>query len=93
MAKNVKSSKKSKLYALVVDDDATCRMVHGAILRIHEFQTYFVENGMRAVDLVRFGEIFDVSFMDIMSPEMNGVEVSYFITIYEDREIHIVLYY
>ncbi|KAK1356634.1 Signal transduction response regulator [Heracleum sosnowskyi] len=77
MAKKVKSSNKSKLSALVVDDNSTCRLAHCAILRRHEFETYTAENGREVVELIRSGQKFDVIFIDtIMTPEMNGVQAT-----------------
>ncbi|XP_074359676.1 two-component response regulator 24-like [Apium graveolens] len=76
MAKKVKSSNKSKLSALVVDDDVVCRTVHCAFLRRHGFETSSVESGRQAVDLIRSGKKIDVIFMDIIMPEMNGVQAT-----------------
>lgn len=76
MAEKGKSSNKRKLTALVVEYDATTRFVHCAYLRRHGFETNTVENGRQAVDLIRSGEQFDVIFMNIRMPVMNGVQVS-----------------
>ena len=76
MAKKIESSKKKKLSALVVDFSSVCRMVHVACLRRHDFETYAVENGREAVDLIRSGEHFDVIFMAVEMPVLNGIQVS-----------------
>ena len=76
MAKKIESSKKKRLSALVVDDSRVCRMIHDAYLTRNDFETYTVENGREAVDLIRSGEQFDVIFMDLVMPVMNGFEVS-----------------
>ncbi|XP_074356067.1 two-component response regulator 24-like [Apium graveolens] len=76
MAKKVTSSNKSKLSALVVDALGVCRIIHCAFLRRHGFETTSVESGRQAVDLIRFGQKFDVIFMDIIMPDMNGVQAT-----------------
>ncbi|KAL1827217.1 hypothetical protein ACET3Z_005629 [Daucus carota] len=74
MARKVISS--NNLSALVVDDDTVCRLVHVGYLRAHNFETYAVENGREAVDLVRSGRQFDVIFMDFSMPVMNGIQAT-----------------
>ncbi|KAL1827294.1 hypothetical protein DCAR_0206458 [Daucus carota subsp. sativus] len=76
MAKKIESSKKKRLSALVVDDSRVCRMIHDAYLTRNDFETYTVENGREAVDLIRSGEQFDVIFMDLVMPVMNGFEAT-----------------
>ncbi|WOG99382.1 hypothetical protein DCAR_0518730 [Daucus carota subsp. sativus] len=76
MAKKIESSKKKKLSALVVDDSSVCRTVHVACLRRHDFETYVVENGREAVDLIRSGEQFDVIFMAVEMPVLNGIQAT-----------------
>ncbi|KAK1356603.1 Response regulatory domain-containing protein [Heracleum sosnowskyi] len=73
---NVGRSNTRRLSALVVDDDATVRIIHVAHLKKHGFETYAVENGKLAVDLFRSGERFDVIFMDFNMPVMNGIEAT-----------------
>ena len=87
MAKKIENSKKKKLSALVVDDDGVCRIIHVAYLRRHGFETYAVENGREAVDLIRSGEQFDVVFMDLVMPVLDGIQVSQviIISIYKDH--------
>ncbi|KAL1827228.1 hypothetical protein ACET3Z_005640 [Daucus carota] len=76
MAKKVESSMKKKLSALVVDDDPVGRMILVAMLRRHDFETCSAENGREAVDLIRSGRQFDVIFMDVVMPVMNGIQAT-----------------
>lgn len=82
MAKKVESSMKRKLSALVVDDDPVGRMILVAMLRRHDFETCSAENGREAVDLIRSGRQFDVIFMDVVMPVMNGIQVGQVFIIY-----------
>lgn len=63
-----------RLSALVVDDDVVVRIIHVAHFQKHGFETHIVANGKLAVDLIRFGEMFDVIFMDFNMSVMNGIE-------------------
>ncbi|KAK1378009.1 Response regulator [Heracleum sosnowskyi] len=76
MAQKGGSSNNRRLSALVVDDVTIIRLIHGAFLRRHGFLTRSVENGRQAVDLICSGEQFDVIFMDIRMPVMNGVQAT-----------------
>jgi len=58
---------------LIVDDDATNRMVLGAYLKNDGFQIVSANDGKTAVDLFQ-SESPDLILMDIMMPVMDGYE-------------------
>ena len=60
---------------LIVDDNMTNRMVLGALLRPLDGQIAFAENGAEAVDAC-IARSFDIIFMDIRMPLMDGVEAT-----------------
>ncbi|WP_300529265.1 ATP-binding protein [Maricaulis sp.] len=60
---------------LIVDDNMTNRMVLGALLRPLDGQIAFAENGAEAVDACT-ARPFDIIFMDIRMPLMDGVEAT-----------------
>lgn len=58
---------------LVVDDDADVAESYAEILRAHGCEVEIARNGQEALD--RFGaQDYDVAFMDIRMPVMNGVD-------------------
>lgn len=77
MASRIESSGMERLSALVVDNSPVTRTIHVALLRAHGFASRVTENGNQAVNLIRFGERFDVIFIKIHD-EVNAIEVSYF---------------
>ena len=60
---------------LIVDDNMTNRMVLEALLRPLEGQIIFAENGAEALDACT-ARAFDIVFMDIRMPLMDGVEAT-----------------
>ncbi len=65
----------SHLRVLVVDDDHIfLRLMDGFLSTLH-CRMAFCENGRQAVALLRT-EVFDICFMDIMMPDMNGIEAT-----------------
>lgn len=65
-----------KLSVLIVDDDPIIRKVHRALLTKFGLETRMVANGKEAVDLYRSGTCFDLVFMDMEMPIMDGPKVS-----------------
>ncbi|MGQ0600720.1 MAG: response regulator [Anaerolineales bacterium] len=59
--------------ALVVDDDATMRVVLRQVLERSECQVLEAEHGQRAVELFR-QQPTDIVLLDVMMPVMNGIE-------------------
>ena len=62
-------------HVLVVDDNATNRMVAQTLCRIFGASTETASDGAEAVEMVRDGA-FDLVLMDIRMPRMDGVEAT-----------------
>jgi DNA-binding NtrC family response regulator len=63
----------NNLNILIADDEESLRYSLGGILKIRGYNVTLVEDGLKAVETIRNGN-FDVAFLDIRMPEMNGVE-------------------
>jgi two-component system, sensor histidine kinase len=63
-------------HVLVVDDNATNRMVAEALCEMFESTCECVEDGAEAVEAARSGR-FDLILMDIKMPRMDGVEATH----------------
>ncbi|MDR2437639.1 MAG: response regulator [Endomicrobium sp.] len=63
----------NNLNILIADDEESLRFSLGSILEVHGYNVTLVEDGLKAVEAVKNGN-FDVAFLDIRMPEMNGVE-------------------
>lgn len=61
---------------LVVDDEKEIRTVLRLLLERSGNEVVTLENGMVAVELLRSDRDFDICIMDIMMPEMSGVEAA-----------------
>jgi CheY-like chemotaxis protein len=66
---------KRSAHVLVVDDNATNRMVAEALCEMFECTCECVEDGAEAVEAARSGR-FDLILMDIRMPRMDGVEAT-----------------
>ncbi len=64
-----------KIVALVVDDVRENRMVLSRILERNGFETVSVDCGEAAVQAA-LAKSFDIIFMDVMMPGMNGIEAT-----------------
>jgi len=62
-------------HVLVVDDNATNRMVAEALCEMFDCSSETAEDGAEAVDAARTGR-FDLILMDIRMPRMDGVEAT-----------------
>ena len=60
---------------LVVDDNATNRMVAEALCEMFDCSSESAEDGLEAVEAARTGR-FDLILMDIRMPRMDGVEAA-----------------
>ena len=61
-----------KAHVLIVDDNATNRMVVEALCEMYDFSSESVIDGYEAVEAARDGR-FDIVLMDIKMPRMDGV--------------------
>lgn len=73
------------LRVLLVDDDEINRLVMGKLLKKHGCNVTMAENGIQAVEKFKEGK-FDLVFMDISMPEMDGYEATRRILDYESKE-------
>jgi CheY-like chemotaxis protein len=60
---------------LVVDDDEFQRKIIGTILGAENYHLIFAANGIQALGVLRKTQP-DIIFMDVMMPEMDGMEVT-----------------
>jgi DNA-binding NtrC family response regulator len=65
----------NNLNILIADDEVSLRSSLGSILQVQGYSVAMAGNGLEAVEAVKTGN-FDVVFLDIKMPEMNGVEVA-----------------
>lgn len=72
-----KYSSSSKISALVADDDTIIQKIHKALLTKLGLEVNVVANGKEVLDLYRSGTSFDLIFMDMEMPIMDGPEVRY----------------
>jgi DNA-binding response OmpR family regulator len=63
---------------LIVDDEALNREGLARRLQRHGYETTLAENGLRAIELLGERQ-FDLLLLDVMMPEMNGLEVLKFV--------------
>lgn len=63
------------IHILVVDDNATNRMVAQSLVEMFECTSEAAEDGVEAVEFARTGR-FDLILMDIKMPRMDGVEAT-----------------
>jgi CheY-like chemotaxis protein len=62
-------------HVLVVDDNATNRMVASALVEMFDCTCETAEDGLQAVELARSGR-YDLILMDIKMPQMDGVSAA-----------------
>ncbi|MDD4735349.1 MAG: ATP-binding protein [Kiritimatiellae bacterium] len=67
--------KKASLRILVAEDDSTNQLVIQNILRKYGYECDLVANGLQALEAVR-RKTYDVVFMDIRMPELDGVRAT-----------------
>ena len=60
---------------LIVDDDPNIREVISVLLSSEGYKVLTAENGQMALDIVNTEKMLDVVVLDIMMPDMDGIEV------------------
>ena len=71
---DVKSFNASGQKILVVDDNKINLKVAERLLREYKVTVELVNSGSECIDKVLDGKVYDLIFMDIMMPKMNGIE-------------------
>ncbi|NME67160.1 PAS domain-containing hybrid sensor histidine kinase/response regulator [Flammeovirga aprica] len=61
---------------LVVDDNSVNIMVAESILKKAGCKTSAANSGFKALELLQSGNVYDIIFMDIQMPKMNGMETT-----------------
>ncbi|XP_011004847.1 PREDICTED: two-component response regulator ARR22-like [Populus euphratica] len=70
------SNGRTKITALVVDDDRIIKTIHSKLLSKLGIENHVAANGKEAVDLHCSGKKFDLIVMDREMPIMNGIEAT-----------------
>lgn len=86
-ADQIENTQKSCLKILVVDDDELNRRLMRLLLTREGHDVQLVANGMEALEAVKYQK-FDIVFMDLHMPVMDGIEASHQIREWEKDQVH-----
>ncbi len=70
-----RAARSDRIRILVVDDEPINQQVMLNHLTVEDYDVVQAENGMRALELLRSGERFDLILLDVMMPMLSGFEV------------------
>ncbi len=85
VAIDTKKMKHSNISCLIAEDNPVNQHLMEAMLAQKGVKTKIVNNGQEAVDEIKSGIIYDIVFMDINMPVMNGIEATHKIINYEEE--------
>ena len=77
--------KHSNVMCLIAEDNPVNQHLMEAMLAQKEIKCNIVENGQLAVEEIKSGTIYDMIFMDINMPVMNGIDATKAIIEYEEQ--------
>ncbi len=77
----------AKKKILIIDDEKGIRELLREFLRLNGFETYSINNGISALNLLK-KEHFDIIITDYSMPEMNGIELT---KIVKSRYSHVLI--
>ncbi len=77
--------KHSNISCLIVEDNPVNQHLMEAMLAQKGIKSKIAENGLIAVDEIKTGTIYDIVFMDINMPVMNGIDATKAIIDYEEQ--------
>ncbi len=77
--------KHSNVCCLIVEDNIVNQHLMEAMLAQKEIKSKIVGNGQIALDEIKTGAVYDIIFMDINMPVMNGIEATHLIIKYEEE--------
>ena len=77
----------SKYNVLIVDDNSLNIKVAEKLLSAYKFNISSVNSGKECIYKIKEGNHYDIIFMDIMMPEMDGVETLHIVKKLEDFDI------
>lgn len=65
---------KPKAFVLIIEDDPEPASILTEYLRLHNYRTHWVQDGLQGLDFIK-KEVPDLVLLDIMMPKMDGFNV------------------
>ncbi len=82
---DIEAIKHSNITCLIVEDNPVNQHLMEAMLSQKGIKSKIADNGQIAVDEMKTGTIYDIIFMDINMPVMNGIDATHEIIKYEEE--------